>query len=139
MSAAGCVPLQSAVPLLIVSPDDQDHSSLRHILKRHYQLHNASGRQDAVSFVRRYRPKVVICEQVLADGSWRDLLVDLQAEQDPPQLIVSSRVADNRLWAEVLNLGGYDLLMKPFSAPEVSHVVMMAARYGSNAGGNSPA
>jgi hypothetical protein len=28
----------------------------------------------------------------------------------------------------VLNLGGYDLLMKPFTALEVSRVVQMAAR-----------
>jgi hypothetical protein len=30
------------------------------------------------------------------------------------------------LWAEVLNLGGYDLLMKPFEEAEVYRVVGLA-------------
>jgi DNA-binding NtrC family response regulator len=70
---------------------------------------------------------VVISDQRLADGDWRDLLSDLQKEREGLPLIVSSRLADDRLWAEVLNLGGYDLLMKPFSATEVARVVRMAA------------
>jgi FixJ family two-component response regulator len=41
-----------------------------------------------------------------------------------------SRHADERLWAEVLNLGGYDLLAKPLEGDEVSRVVEMACRHG---------
>ena len=44
----------------------------------------------------------------------------------PPQLIVADRLADDALWAEVLNLGGYDLLMTPFEPEEVWRVVSMA-------------
>jgi DNA-binding response OmpR family regulator len=43
-------------------------------------------------------------------------------------LIVCSLLADDRLWAEVLNIGGYDVLMKPFLPIEVTRVVRMAAR-----------
>jgi DNA-binding response OmpR family regulator len=46
----------------------------------------------------------------------------------PPPLIVSDRLADEQLWAEVLSLGGYDLLMKPFDAKEVHHAVSTACR-----------
>ena len=41
-------------------------------------------------------------------------------------LIVTDRLADERLWAEVLNLGGYDLLLKPFDPEEVLRVVNSA-------------
>ena len=41
-------------------------------------------------------------------------------------LIVTSRLADASLWAEVLNLGGYDLLAKPFNRQEVRHVLTSA-------------
>jgi hypothetical protein len=44
----------------------------------------------------------------------------------PPKLIVSSRLADHRLWAEVLNLGGFDLLMTPFENEEVLRVTRAA-------------
>jgi DNA-binding response OmpR family regulator len=38
---------------------------------------------------------------------------------DPPLLIVSSRLADEHLWAEALNLGVFDVLAKPFQSEEV--------------------
>jgi FixJ family two-component response regulator len=38
-------------------------------------------------------------------------------------------LADDRLWAEVLNMGGYDLLMKPFDEREVLHAASMACRH----------
>jgi DNA-binding response OmpR family regulator len=41
--------------------------------------------------------------------------------------IVTSRLADDALSAEVLNVGGYDLLLKPFRAEEVIRVVHAAA------------
>jgi len=75
-----------------------------------------------------FRPKVVLCEQVFADGDWRDLLRELDAHApEAPPVIVCSRLADDRLWAEVLNLGGYDVLSKPFASAEVNRVVGMAA------------
>jgi DNA-binding NtrC family response regulator len=134
MSAASYVKLQSGFPLLVVSADEQDHSSLHRILQDDCQLHAAAGRREALSSIRRCRPWVVVCDHVLPDGDWRDLLSDLQNVQHMPPLIVSSRLADDRLWAEVLNLGGYDLLTKPFAATEVSRVVKLAAHRGSKSG-----
>src|ERR1019366_5350356 len=37
-----------------------------------------------------------------------------------------SRLADERLWAEVLNLGWYDVLATPFDADEVYRVMSYA-------------
>ncbi|HLN01747.1 MAG TPA: hypothetical protein VK335_20835 [Bryobacteraceae bacterium] len=81
--------------------------------------------QTALSVV----PGVVISGVRLSDGhGWNDLLRELQTMDCPPPLIVSDRLADERLWAEVLNLGGYDLLLKPFDAKEVHHAVSTACR-----------
>jgi hypothetical protein len=48
--------------------------------------------------------------------------------QYPARLVVASQPADGRLWAEVLNLGGYDVLAKSFDATEVNRVVDSAVR-----------
>ena len=48
---------------------------------------------------------------------------------DPPVLIVTSRLADEYLWAEALNLGAYDVLAKPFDASEVIRVLYSAWRH----------
>jgi hypothetical protein len=49
---------------------------------------------------------------------------------NPPRFIVADRLADNRLWSEVLNLGGWDLIAKPFDAKEVLHIVTVACCFG---------
>jgi DNA-binding response OmpR family regulator len=71
---------------------------------------------------------VVICERELADGNWYDLLECALKLDRPPLLLVMSKQADERLWSEVLNLGGYDVLLKPFDRSEVTRVVSMAWR-----------
>jgi DNA-binding response OmpR family regulator len=69
---------------------------------------------------------VVIAESQLPDASWKDALAGLSRMAEPPRLIVSSRLADEFLWAEVLNLGGYDVLTKPFDPAEVFRVISLA-------------
>jgi DNA-binding response OmpR family regulator len=69
---------------------------------------------------------VVLCDCDLPDGSWLDILNLISSQADPPLLIVAARTVDRRLWAEVLNLGGFDVIAKPFDAREVEHVVKSA-------------
>jgi DNA-binding NtrC family response regulator len=76
---------------------------------------------------------VVISEACLSDGRcWKELLLVLRKMKYPPPLIVADRLADERLWAELLNLGGYDLLATPFDAKEVLHAVSTACRRHEN-------
>jgi DNA-binding response OmpR family regulator len=51
---------------------------------------------------------------------------------NPPLLIVTSRLADERLWAEALNLGAYDVLAKPFDKREVIRTVTAAWLHWAN-------
>jgi FixJ family two-component response regulator len=74
----------------------------------------------------RMRPRVVVCERDLPDGSWKDILDMTMLLDSPPPLIVASRLADDYLWAEVLNLGGYDVLTKPLDESEVHRTVRLA-------------
>jgi DNA-binding NarL/FixJ family response regulator len=70
---------------------------------------------------------VVICERELPDGCWRDVMAQADALPRPPRIIVTSLFADESLWGEVLNLGGYDVLRKPFALDEVIRSVSLAA------------
>jgi DNA-binding response OmpR family regulator len=117
------------VRLLTVGIGDADHGELARFLgEPECAFYRAAGRSDALPLIRRNWPNVVICEQSLPDGSWQDLLNDIQTIARAPKLIVCSLLADDRLWAEVLNVGGFDVLMKPFHPFEVTRVVRMAAR-----------
>ena len=46
-----------------------------------------------------------------------------------PPLVVTSRLADDYLWSEVLNLGGWDVLAKPFRQQEVLYVLDSACAF----------
>jgi len=65
---------------------------------------------------------------VIADGSWRELLASTAARDEAPSVIVTAPFADEPLWAEVLNLGGYDVLAQPFDFNEVTRIVQAALR-----------
>lgn len=63
---------------------------------------------------------MVISEQDVPGGGWKKILSALQQLSRPPLLVVTSRLADEYLWAEVLNPGGHDVLAKPFRAKELA-------------------
>ena len=77
----------------------------------------------ALKALRKVRVPVVVCESDLQPGTWKEVLEELSTLPDPPFLIVTSRLADERLWAEALNLGAYDVLAKPFDGTEVTRIV----------------
>lgn len=123
--------------LLTVSPGLDDHLSLQRILDADQcRIDNVSSWREAVGYLRNSGPAVVVCESQLPDGSWKDLLRALRALKNPPPMIVMSWHADEALWAEVLNLGGYDVLMKPFDGQEVSRVTRMAWLHWQRGGSN---
>jgi DNA-binding response OmpR family regulator len=122
------------ITLLAVSADQSDYQSLRAILEEdHWTVYGASSCGEALQLMRRSSPTVVACDHHLPDGNWKDLFKGVCGLSNPPPLIVVSRHADESLWAEVLNVGGYDVLAKPFEKNEVSRVLRMAFRYGRGA------
>lgn len=118
---------QKVVNVLLISPFDEDHQHLRDILKHsNWQQHAARTQREAFDLLQETVTPVVICESELPDGTWQDVLSQFGRMRCPPMLVVTSRLADDRLWSEVLNLGGYNVLAKPLNMKEVFHVVGLA-------------
>lgn len=124
-----------SVSVLSVSPIEDDHASLRDIFHEpaweaytacRWELHTIDTLAAAQNILRRERVPIVICESDLSPGSWRDMLAHIGQTRCPPLLIVTSRIADDRLWAEALNLGAYDVLAKPFDKDEVVRIISLA-------------
>jgi DNA-binding response OmpR family regulator len=114
---------QRVVNVLLISPFDEDHQHVRDILKHsNWQQHGARTQKEAFDYLRENVAPVAICESELPDGTWRDVLSNFSQMQCPPLLVVTSRMADDQLWSEVLNLGGYNVLAKPLNTKEVFHV-----------------
>jgi DNA-binding response OmpR family regulator len=118
------------VSALAVGAADGDQVSLQKIFTEWgWKLHCARNRKEARALLDRTPVGVVISERELPEGGWREVLDDLLERSQPPTLVVTSRLADESLWSEVLNMGGYDVLAQPLDSEEVTRVVSAAARH----------
>jgi DNA-binding response OmpR family regulator len=124
---------ETPATVLSISPFEADHVFLRNVFAdSSWKVHSVRSRREALAWLHQQSSPVVLCEESLPDSDWKAMLDELASFQDPPVLIVTSRLADDALWAEVLNLGAYDLLMKPFELTEVFRVVSLAWRHWNN-------
>jgi DNA-binding response OmpR family regulator len=62
----------------------------------------------------------VISDSRLPDGRWQDVMCELRRRPVEPPLLVASRLANEGIWAEVLNQGGYEVLAIPFKPERYS-------------------
>ena len=112
--------------VLSISAAAGDRAALKRILQpMSWEVLEAECCEAGVPLLSRAPVTAVIADDILPDGDWRRVLTHTLSRPLPPKLIVASRLADERLWAEVLNLGAYDLLAKPFAADEVRRVVSL--------------
>ena len=129
-SQTGGIGSSTPVTLLSVSPDADDHTVLAAIFDRsEYSVRSCATVKSAIAALSQAQIPIVVTERDLMVGSWRDILEHIFLFPDRPTLIVTSRLADEYLWAEALNLGAYDVLAKPFDASEVMRVVASAWRH----------
>lgn len=115
------------VTVLSVSPNQEDRFTMQSIFNHsNWVLYHAEPVASALAILREHEIGVVLCERDLRPGSWTDMLDRLRLLPDAPPLIVTSRHADDQLWAEALNLGAYDVLAKPFDQRELVRSVSLA-------------
>ena len=109
--------------VLFISPFPRDAAALQEILEdgvdHVFNLKQARNRLKVKQF------DAILCESVLEDGVWMDTLL-LAGESVP--VVVTDQCATERLWAEVLNRGAYDLLVKPFERCEVRRILQGATQ-----------
>jgi len=77
---------------------------------------------------------VVLTESSFPGGTWVDVLHLVREAPRDVRVIVTDPLADARLWAEVLNLGAFDLLTQPFEEQEVRRIVQNACTRVATAG-----
>ena len=122
-------PRPENITLLTVNSNAEDRLSLKRILDSNgWTIQGAESIREAAPLLKA-RPSLILCEKDLPDGNWKDIFREAQRLDNSAPFVVVSRNADQRLWAEVLNLGGFDVLLKPFVWSEVKRVMCMASRH----------
>jgi DNA-binding response OmpR family regulator len=116
------------IAILAVLTDRQDTDLQRVIAHTRWQLKVVHSVAEAVDAISTFPVSVVLCDRQLDDGDWLDIVSATDNVNPHPPTIVLSDRHDDRLWAEVLNCGGYDVLLRPLNAREVYSLVPMAWR-----------
>jgi DNA-binding NtrC family response regulator len=130
IGTSNCTP---KVRVLAVSPFESDHTILTHIFGHTaWELDSVHTLREALARMEESPSPVVLCEENLADGDWKDLLAISAQQTGPCCVIVMSENADERLWAEVLNIGAYDVLAKPLHSKEIFNSIGQAWRHSMN-------
>ena len=112
------------VRILSISASAEDHAVLRRLLRgRSCRIESADTCEGALRRLRNCHASIVICNCTLPDGTWHNMLDYLNSCPSRPLFIVTSSLATAGLWGEVLNLGGFDVIAKPFDRREVRYVL----------------
>jgi DNA-binding response OmpR family regulator len=121
------MPTEHISVLLVAEPNrscDEIERLLRHT---QWRVHRAHSVAETYALLKRITFQVVLCERQLSDGSWKSVLKILNDCDSSASVVVLSE-ADQRTWAEVLNLGGYDLLPLPCRPSELYQIIPAAWR-----------
>jgi DNA-binding response OmpR family regulator len=121
---------EGSVSGLLVGVYESDRAVVREVFgKQGWRLFEARDGRRAMAWLERNAVQVVMADAGSVGAEWQRLLDALRTLPDPPQLVVTSRTADDFLWAEVLNRGGYDVLPRPLNRDEVERVIAGAVRH----------
>ena len=132
------------ITVLSFSPAENDHAVLEQAFREssltlypncRLALQPSPTIAAAVAALREHRIPIVLCDRDGQPDAWREIH---QASRDlaaPPCVIVTSQLADDREWTELLNAGAFDLLAKPFDKSNVIRIIHSAwvhwqSRYG---------
>lgn len=125
------------VRVLLVSAEREDHEYLTDLIHdetcslqpdSRWTLHCSDSIVSALTVLENYQIPIVLSGCKVGSDTWRTMVDALASYPRPPLLIVISRLDDERLWAEALNLGVYDLLAKPLATSEVVRILNQAWR-----------
>jgi DNA-binding NtrC family response regulator len=113
--------------ILLVRPCERDRATLQNILENsRWNLVEVDDSRAAQAFLARNRVHMIFYNCDEAGSDLRDFSHQITEFSPAPLLIAASRLADESLWAETLNLGGFDLLASPVDCDEARRVILSA-------------
>jgi DNA-binding NtrC family response regulator len=120
----------SQIALLFITTNPENYAGLAGILADSgvlvgspWEPLSCGSVRSALHLMRKQQIPVILCEHSTGDDSWKDLLERSGECAEEPCVIVTSRLADEQLWSQALNLGAYDVLAMPFNPEEVRRVL----------------
>ena len=114
----------SFIQVLVVGSDVANRTALVDILEEcGLEPVIASNVEETGNILARRPAHVVFCEDILPDGSFREILRLVKTTQPEIQVVVSSKLGDVEEYIEAMNLGAFDFIAPPYRGNDVVSVV----------------
>ena len=134
--------------LLIVDDDNNIRATLHELLAQSHECHTADRAEQALAYLELQNYDAVLTDISMPGLSGREILKCIQDKHPTTPVIVISGASDKRDAEELLELGAFAYLAKPFELIEIEEVVnraiarhkelMPAASAGDSAPQSSP-
>jgi DNA-binding NtrC family response regulator len=98
------------------------------------RIHHAAVLGQAELLLGATRATVLLTEAKFLNGTWEDA-IDMLRSHPEVAVVVTSALADERLWLDALERGAYDLLAQPFAGEEVRRTLENAHLHATRSGG----
>jgi len=112
--------------VLLLTNDEQQARSLEELLREHIILTQAKSLPDLRELLRTRQFDTLFCDWAFYIGQWQHLLQDIQKHDPVLPVIVLSRTGGEKEWVEVIEAGGFDLLVPPYCERMVLSVLIQA-------------
>ncbi|MDE3194749.1 MAG: response regulator [Acidobacteriota bacterium] len=126
-------PGEQRIRVLVVMPNPADRTAFTGIAAHaHWDVRMASSCDSAGEMLKHHPADVIVCDRDVKPSGWREALETLAARSPQSRFILSTPATDDRLWLEVIERGGYDVVTTPLHQDRViraiNHAVTSAAR-----------
>ena len=110
---------------LVVNDDANLLQQLRNVLEtQHVTTRCACTCEEAKAVLSlEEHPDIIFAGTSFADGTWRDLLKLAHQISPGAGVVITTRLADVRLYLDAMDEGAADYIVPPFAASDVAHVV----------------
>lgn len=125
------------ITVLSVSSSEDEHAALEQAFREsevtlypncRVALQRSASLKSALAALRDNPIPIVLFDGDSRPGAWREMVLGIKGLPSPPCLILTAHQADDRLWAEALSNGAFDVISKPFQKTDVVRIVTAAWR-----------
>lgn len=112
--------------VLVVMPSHRRLGLLPILEQSGMEVYVVGNFRDAQQKLADQSYDLLFVDAELPGGSWQHLVEAVSTLGKNCEVIVCSRCGDERLWAEVLQCGAYDLIPEPYDEREVARIAQCA-------------
>lgn len=110
--------------ILLVGQDATTESEWRRAVEPiGYTLAAAAMLSDAIDYVARHAPEIVVTELKLVDGTGLDLLSIVRVNQPNTRVTIATAFGSIASAVQAIKWGATDYLLKPLSAPDIQQSI----------------